>query len=258
MIDESLIPDLKTLGMSEYEAKTYTILLALRVASAREIHEITKIPRGRVYETLNALIEKGFVNSSNDNPARYSAADVIQTFERMKREKLLFLDNLSTRLQNLENDRSEKLLHAYELRTTWAIDEQIRLSFTRAKSEMIILCNDPVFLDKYSTYIIRTQKRIPVYLVINDESIAENLSVKCYLGDKDINSAFFCPPQEVSDVSTVKFIIYTDRHESLLIFDRGSILEGVFLSNDFHALYQSKTILKNIREIKKPKHKKQN
>lgn len=253
MIDESLIPDLKEIGMSEYEAKTYTILLALRVASAREIHEITKIPRGRVYETLNVLVEKGFVNYSSENPARYSAADVSRTFEKIKREKVAFLDKVSTQLQNLEKERPESLLQAYELRTTWAIDKQIRLMFARAKSEMIILCIDPSFLDIYSSEIVRTQKRIPLYIVVSDESVAENLPIKCYLGDKDINSAFFCPPQAVSDSNTIKLIIYTDSHEALLIFDRGGVTEGegVFLSNDIHAIYQSKTILKNIREIKR-------
>ena len=44
MIDESLLSQLKGIGMSEYEAKVYVILSALRVASAREIHEQTKIP----------------------------------------------------------------------------------------------------------------------------------------------------------------------------------------------------------------------
>lgn len=257
MIDESLISDLKELGMSEYEAKAYAILLALRVASAREVHEITKIPRGRVYETLNALIGKGFVTSSHDNPARYSATDVSHTFDLIKREKVGFLDALCTRLQHLERERSERVLRAYELRTTWAIDKQIRLSFARAKSHVIILCNDPVLLNTCSKDIIRTQKRIPVYLVVQDETIAEHLPIKCYQGDRDIVTAFFCPPTEETDASTIKLIIYTDGCESLLIVDREGILEGVYLSNDIHAIYQSKTILKNIQEIKRPKKKHQ-
>lgn len=44
MIDDSLLAHLKEIGMSEYEARVYAILVALRVASARDIHEQTKIP----------------------------------------------------------------------------------------------------------------------------------------------------------------------------------------------------------------------
>ena len=88
MIDDSLLSQLKGIGMSEYEAKVYVILSALRVASAREIHEQTKIPRGRIYETLASLAQKGFIVSSGTSPLLYSPVDVTATFERLKRESV--------------------------------------------------------------------------------------------------------------------------------------------------------------------------
>ena len=75
-MDEELVRRLKKFGMNEYEAKVYAALFGLRVASAREIHEFTQIPRGRVYETLNALMEKHFVLSAGGSPARYHVCDV--------------------------------------------------------------------------------------------------------------------------------------------------------------------------------------
>ena len=55
-MDEDMVLRLKKFGMNEYEAKVYSALFGLRVASALEIHEFTGIPRGRVYETLSALM----------------------------------------------------------------------------------------------------------------------------------------------------------------------------------------------------------
>ena len=63
-MDEDMVLRLKKFGMNEYEAKVYSALFGLRVASAREIHEFMGIPRGRVYETLSALMEKHFVVSA--------------------------------------------------------------------------------------------------------------------------------------------------------------------------------------------------
>jgi len=88
MFDDSLLSDLKKIGMSEYEAKVYVILTALRVASPHEIHEQTKIPRGKIYETLTSLAQKGFIVSSGKSPARYSPVDVVKTFERLKSESV--------------------------------------------------------------------------------------------------------------------------------------------------------------------------
>jgi sugar-specific transcriptional regulator TrmB len=70
MIDDLLLSQLKGTGMSEYEAKVYVVLTALRVASAGEIHEQTRIPRGRIYETLTSRARKGFIVSSGASPAR--------------------------------------------------------------------------------------------------------------------------------------------------------------------------------------------
>lgn len=55
-IDDFLVGQLKGIGLSESEAKVYSILSVLRGASARELHEKTKIPRGRIYETLTSLV----------------------------------------------------------------------------------------------------------------------------------------------------------------------------------------------------------
>ena len=55
-MDEDLVLRLKKLCMDEYDAKVYSALFGLWVASALEIHEFTGIPRGRVYETLSALM----------------------------------------------------------------------------------------------------------------------------------------------------------------------------------------------------------
>lgn len=43
-IDDALLGQLMGVGLGEYEAKEYAILSSLRMASARELHEKTKIP----------------------------------------------------------------------------------------------------------------------------------------------------------------------------------------------------------------------
>lgn len=56
----NIISKLLEIGLTEYEAKAYSVLLKQNVASATEITKIGNIPRGRVYDILNLLIEKGF------------------------------------------------------------------------------------------------------------------------------------------------------------------------------------------------------
>ena len=56
----SMISELLEIGLTEYEAKAYLVLLKQNVAGATDITKIGNVPRGRIYDILNLLIEKGF------------------------------------------------------------------------------------------------------------------------------------------------------------------------------------------------------
>ncbi|MFA4850060.1 MAG: helix-turn-helix domain-containing protein [Methanoregula sp.] len=250
MIDDSLLLHMKEIGMSEYEAKIYVILSALRVASAREIHEQTKIPRGRIYETLTSLAQKGFIVSSGKSPARYSPVDVIQTFERLKRESVKSLDGLYQRLKALETETPEPM-QGYELRTEWTRDNQIRMMLRRAKSEIIILCNDEEFLTRYGRDISRAAKRIVVYLVVKRKDLAMFAPVKCYVGGSDIESSLFNHEAGENIGLSMKLLLMADHRESLSVMEENGRLTGIFICPDIYASYLSRKIVQEIQPVDK-------
>lgn len=249
MIDDSLLSQLKTIGMSEYEAKVYVILTALRVASAREIHEQTKIPRGRIYETLALLTEKGFIVSSGKSPVRYSPVDVIQMFERLKRESVTSLAGLVRRLKALESETPEPLMQGYKLYTEWTRDNQIRMMLRRAKSEIILLCNDEDFLRKYGADIVRAAKRVSLYLVIGHTDLAGSAPVKCYVGGRDIASSLFHHDEGENMGVSMQLLLMADRRESLSILEENGTLTGIFICPDIYASYLSRKIVREIQPV---------
>jgi HTH-type transcriptional regulator, sugar sensing transcriptional regulator len=249
MIDDLLLLHLKKIGMNEYEAKVYGILSALRVASAREIHEHTRIPRGRIYETLTSLSEKGFVASSGRSPARYSPVDVTQTFERLKKESVESLEGIYQRLKALETETPEPLMQGYELRTEWTRENQIRMMLKRAKSEVILLCNDEELLTRYNNEISRAAKRVPVYLVVEREELARIVQIKCYHGGNDIDSSLFRHSAEENIGVSMKLLLMADRRESVSIMEDNGNETGIFICPDIYASYLSRKILLEIEQI---------
>ncbi|MDD3622419.1 MAG: helix-turn-helix domain-containing protein [Methanofollis sp.] len=249
MIDDALLLKLKGIGMSEYEAKVYVTLSALRVASAREIHEQTKIPRGRVYETLTSLAQKGFVVSSGKSPARYSSVDLTQTIERLKRESVKDLEELYRRLRALETETPEPLMQGYELCTEWTRDNQIRMMLRRAKSEIILLCDDEEYLTRYSRDISRAAKRVSVYLVVGREEHAGSVPIKCYVGGNDIMSSLFCHEDQTG--LSMKVLLIADRRESLSIMEENGELMGIFIYPDIYAGYLSRKIVQEIQLVQR-------
>src|SRR5665647_1955665 len=99
---DSAIENLVLLGLKEYEAKIYVALVGLGEANVRRIHEVSGVPRPRVYDVLNALDEKGFIEIRQGSPLMYKAVrpDIVVSFlkkdlDSAARESVKTLDALS-------------------------------------------------------------------------------------------------------------------------------------------------------------------
>lgn len=58
--NSKLLQSLADIGLSEREAKVYLALLGKRRASASELQRISGIPRSKVYEVINGLVQRGY------------------------------------------------------------------------------------------------------------------------------------------------------------------------------------------------------
>lgn len=56
-----IIGELKKLGFNEYESKTYTTLVQSGTSTAYQVSKMSGVPRARIYDTLESLVEKGIV-----------------------------------------------------------------------------------------------------------------------------------------------------------------------------------------------------
>jgi sugar-specific transcriptional regulator TrmB len=68
-----LIACLKSLGMINYEARVSIALLRVMSATAREIHELSGVPRASVYPVIDLRREKNLISVSRSAPKRFVA-----------------------------------------------------------------------------------------------------------------------------------------------------------------------------------------
>jgi sugar-specific transcriptional regulator TrmB len=64
---------LQSLGLSDYESKVYFGLVLLGPAKASEISKQAEVPRSKIYEVLESLIEKQLVEVSKEKPKLFKA-----------------------------------------------------------------------------------------------------------------------------------------------------------------------------------------
>ena len=100
------------LGLSPYESRTYVSILTLGPMSPSEIAKRADIPRPRVYDVLQSLVQKGLLIEQSGKPAIYAPiepseaignilADLEMETARQLEEKRRIVRTLSVRLSQM-------------------------------------------------------------------------------------------------------------------------------------------------------------
>jgi sugar-specific transcriptional regulator TrmB len=72
---------LKEIGLTEYETRAYLHLLRIGATTASQVSEEAEVPYSKIYEVLNSLERKGWVEARAGRPRRYYPKSPIEAFE---------------------------------------------------------------------------------------------------------------------------------------------------------------------------------
>jgi sugar-specific transcriptional regulator TrmB len=166
-INPQLISNLEKLGLTENEAKAYVGLVSLREATAREIHELTNVPRAKVYELLKVLAKKGYLEVRQGTPTYFRAVDPKQIIGKIKDE---FLDCATETLNQL-NELSYELPKSspvWCIQSEWGIKNRIREILAGAKEELIVFSSSPEYLQEFEAELQKMAKTCRLILIVNE------------------------------------------------------------------------------------------
>ncbi|MEN8162681.1 MAG: helix-turn-helix domain-containing protein [Acidobacteriota bacterium] len=106
------IPGLLELGLTEYEARAYLAMLDQDLVSAADITRMCGVPRGRVYDVVNKLIQKGFCVTGPGVVKKFRAIDpesaIFALVEQQKHKERRMLET-AKKLQVRYNNKKENV-----------------------------------------------------------------------------------------------------------------------------------------------------
>jgi sugar-specific transcriptional regulator TrmB len=70
-ISEEAKNALREAGLTEYETRAYLYLLQVGVTTASQVSNETDVPYSKIYEVLNSLERKGWIETQTNRPRRY-------------------------------------------------------------------------------------------------------------------------------------------------------------------------------------------
>ncbi len=92
---------LKGFGLTMYEAQAYITLTSLISSNAAKIAEKSGIPRSKIYDVLNGLAEKNFIEVEDGRPQTYNVNSPVEVLSREKERIDDEIDDTITRLTNI-------------------------------------------------------------------------------------------------------------------------------------------------------------
>ena len=136
---------LQDLGLQEYEARCFLALNKLPSGTAKEIHEISEVPRTRVYDAIRVLESQGLVEVQHSSPQRYRAVGISEATRILREKYNDRIDTLETYLEEADVEEPEDDDHVQEI---WslsgheAIESRTLELIGNAESEIALLVVD--------------------------------------------------------------------------------------------------------------------
>ena len=97
-LDEA-VEVLQQLGLKEYEAKCFVGLSRLSTGTAKQLSEITDVPRTRVYDAVRVLEAQGLVEVQHSSPQKFRAVPLEEATETLRDQYEARVDRLTGALE---------------------------------------------------------------------------------------------------------------------------------------------------------------
>jgi sugar-specific transcriptional regulator TrmB len=143
------------LGLTEYETETYVALLRSGVLTASEVSDQSNVPYSKIYETLNALERKGWIEAERGRPSKYfpkSPEEALSMTKLQFEEKLRGWEKtITAELQPIfERREIREKPDIWILRGELSVLAKLQEMMDNAKSEVMIAA--PVFVRPFASF----------------------------------------------------------------------------------------------------------
>jgi sugar-specific transcriptional regulator TrmB len=129
------------LGLSEYQARVYYSLVMLGTSGVSEIHRHSGVPRTKIYETLQEIVQRGFAEFQAGRPTLYRAINPEALVKRVSEDYLSSAREVGSLLEGhaREADGSSPQDLAWTVKGNMAIRRKLAEVLASAKEEVFVL-----------------------------------------------------------------------------------------------------------------------
>ena len=202
--------------------------MSLREATAREIHEVTNVPRAKIYEILDTLAKKGYLEVRQGSPTYFRAVDPKEVIKEIRDDFL----NCSIDTLNQLNELSYELPKSspvWYIQSNRVMKTRIREIMDGIREEVIIYSTNPEFLQEFEPEIKKLEKMYSVKLIVDKLDKFTSISLDFRETSKKFTS--FMNKIAIDGVQyKEEFFMIADGKVSITIYRAGNHREGLIIN----------------------------
>ncbi|WP_253737091.1 TrmB family transcriptional regulator [Halohasta salina] len=138
-----VVEQLQQFGLKTYEAQCFVALSRVPQATAREISEISDVPRTRVYDAVEVLETNGLVTVQHTNPQVFRAVEISEAVDTLRRTYESRLRSVEESLETIDpitlEETTDVETEVWSLSGAEAITTRIERLLSAADSEVRLL-----------------------------------------------------------------------------------------------------------------------
>ncbi|MFC5277828.1 TrmB family transcriptional regulator [Halorubrum rubrum] len=117
------VEQLERLGLSAYAARTFVALTSLETGTAKDVSEVSEVPRTRVYDAIDELHDRGLVDVRHSSPKTFWAISTETATRKFAQEMDHRVSVLTAALNEIEPTQRTR-----EQRGVWTVDGRVPIT----------------------------------------------------------------------------------------------------------------------------------
>lgn len=139
---------LEELGLTEYEARCFVALSRVETASAKEISDLSEVPRSRVYDVVERLHRRGLVDVQQSDPREFRALPPEKALQVLRDHHDRTLSEVGDALEDLERSDDLEESGAWAISDHEHVTDRIETLLGQADDEAYLLVTDESAMER--------------------------------------------------------------------------------------------------------------
>jgi sugar-specific transcriptional regulator TrmB len=146
---EEAIEVLQQLGLKEYESRCFVGLSRLNTGTAKQLSEMTEVPRTRIYDAIRVLEAQGLVEIQHSSPQQFRAVPLEEATETLRDQYEARVERLYDALESVEivdRDDDSPVQQVWAMAGRDAIENRTNELIKEADTEIVLVIGDDSLL----------------------------------------------------------------------------------------------------------------